>query len=44
LDVETRTAEPIVRRLLDEDPHLAELEVRRAGLAEAFVQITKEAV
>jgi ABC-2 type transport system ATP-binding protein len=44
LDVETQTAEPVVRRLLDEDPYLAQLEVRRAGLAEAFVQITKEAV
>jgi ABC-2 type transport system ATP-binding protein len=32
-----------VRRLLDADPHLSELEVRRTGLAEAFVRITKEA-
>ena len=41
LDIEVRTAEPIVRRLLAADPSLSELEVTRAGLAEAFVQITK---
>ena len=34
--------EAIVRRLLESDPELSELEVARAGLAEAFVQITKE--
>lgn len=44
LDVEAQVAEPIVRRLLDADPHLTELEVRRAGLAEAFAHITKEVV
>jgi ABC-2 type transport system ATP-binding protein len=43
LDIEVRTAEPIVRQLLAADPSLSELEVTRAGLAEAFVQITKEA-
>lgn len=43
LDIEVRTAEPIVRRLLAADPSLSELEVTRAGLAEAFVQITREA-
>jgi len=43
LDVAAVVAEPIVRRLLDADPQLRELEVSRAGLAEAFVQITKEA-
>lgn len=42
LEIETTVAEPIVRRLLDADPRLAELEVRRAGLAEAFVQMTRE--
>ena len=41
LDIEVRIAEPIVRRLLTTDPSLSELEVTRAGLAEAFVQITK---
>ena len=43
LDIEARVAEPIVRRLLTTDPSLSELEVTRAGLAEAFVQITREA-
>jgi ABC-2 type transport system ATP-binding protein len=43
LDIETAVAEPIVRRLLEGDPQLRELEVTRAGLAEAFVQITQEA-
>src|SRR3569833_1968369 len=37
----SRIAEPIVRQLLAADPSLRELEVTRAGLAEAFVQITK---
>jgi ABC-2 type transport system ATP-binding protein len=42
LEVEAVVAEPIVRRLLDLDPELGELEVRRAGLAEAFIQLTRE--
>ena len=33
-------AEPVVRRLLAEDPSLSELEVRRAGLADAFLALT----
>lgn len=37
-------AEAIVRRLLDEDKGLKGLEVSRAGLAEAFAEITKEAI
>ena len=37
-------AEAIVRRLLDEDKGLKGLEVSRAGLAEAFTEITKEAI
>ncbi len=36
-------AEAIVRRLLDRDQALHHLEVRQAGLAEAFAQITQEA-
>ena len=36
-------AEPVVRRLLAEDSDLHELEVERAGLAEAFVELTREA-
>ena len=41
LDIEVRIAEPIMRQLLAADPSLRELEVTRAGVAEAFVQITK---
>ena len=36
-------AEPVVRRLLDADPQLHELEVQRAGLADAFLEITRNA-
>ena len=43
LDIEAQLAEPVVRRLLDADPGVRDLEVRRSGLAEAFVRITKEA-
>jgi ABC-2 type transport system ATP-binding protein len=43
LQIEGPSAEPIVRRLLAADPTLSELEVRRTGLAEAFVRITREA-
>ena len=34
-------AEPVVRRLLEADPHLHELEVQRAGLADAFLELTR---
>jgi ABC-2 type transport system ATP-binding protein len=43
IEIVTDAAENLVRRLLSEDAALSELEVRRAGLAEAFVEITKEA-
>ncbi len=43
IEIVTDTAEGVVRQLLRSDPDLAELEVRRAGLAEAFVEITREA-
>jgi ABC-2 type transport system ATP-binding protein len=43
LEIVTTQAERVVRRLLDSDHELRDLEVRRAGLAEAFVQITREA-
>ena len=36
-------AEAVVRRLLAEDAGLAGLEIRRAGLAEAFIELTREA-
>lgn len=41
IEVLTETAEPVVRRLLAEDAALSELEVQRAGLAEAFLEITR---
>ncbi|WP_368565112.1 ABC transporter ATP-binding protein [Pseudoxanthomonas sp. UTMC 1351] len=41
LEVIADIAEPIVYRLLAEDPGLRELEVQRAGLAEAFVELTR---
>lgn len=37
--VTTNVAESVVRRLLDADVALSELEVRRAGLAEAFTEL-----
>ena len=43
LEIVTDAAESVVRRLLLEDATLAELEVRRAGLVEAFAEITREA-
>ncbi len=39
----TATAEALVRRLLAADPGLDELEVQRAGLAEAFTELTRDA-
>ncbi len=41
LEIVAEAAEPVVRRLLDEDAGLAELEVQRAGLAEAFLALTR---
>jgi ABC-2 type transport system ATP-binding protein len=43
IEIVTDSAEAIVRQLLHEDASLAELEVQRASLAEAFVQIVREA-
>ncbi|HEY4560527.1 MAG TPA: ABC transporter ATP-binding protein [Lysobacter sp.] len=43
LEVVAGAVESIVYRLLTNDPTLSELEVTRAGLADAFVEITKEA-
>ncbi|KAF1694964.1 ABC transporter ATP-binding protein [Pseudoxanthomonas koreensis] len=40
LEVIAARAEPVVRRLLAEDPQLSELDVRRAGLADAFLALT----
>ncbi|MGC1547703.1 MAG: ABC transporter ATP-binding protein [Rhodanobacter sp.] len=44
LRITTANAETVVRRLLDADPALSELEVQRAGLAEAFTELTREQV
>ena len=43
LQIVVDSAESVVRRLLAEDAQLGELEVERAGLAEAFVELTREA-
>jgi ABC-2 type transport system ATP-binding protein len=43
IEIVTDAAESVVRQLLFEDSCLGELEVQRAGLAEAFVEITREA-
>ena len=43
LNITVIDAEDIVRRLLEEDNDLQELEVSRAGLTEAFTEITQEA-
>jgi ABC-2 type transport system ATP-binding protein len=42
LHITAANAESVVRRLLDADPDLQDLEVRRAGLAEAFTELTQE--
>lgn len=43
LHITASEAEAVVRRLLDADLHLRELEVQRAGLAEAFTELTRDA-
>jgi len=43
LHITTADAEVVVRRLLDADAQLRELEVQRAGLAEAFTELTRDA-
>ena len=44
LEIVTDAAEAVVRRLLAEDAALSELEVQRAGLAEAFIELTRDDV
>ena len=44
LTIQTTDAESVSRRLLIEDPALEQLEIKRAGLAEAFIELTKEQV
>ena len=43
LEIVAEFAEPIVRRLLAEDATLSDLEVQRAGLADAFLALTRDA-
>jgi ABC-2 type transport system ATP-binding protein len=43
LQLTADAAEDVLRRLLAADPALAELEVRRAGLADTFIELTREA-
>jgi len=43
LQISTSNCEAVVRRLMAADGNLQELEVHRAGLAEAFTELTKEA-
>ena len=43
LQISTSNSEAVVRRLLAADANLQELEIRRAGLAEAFTELTQEA-
>ncbi|MEO7063403.1 MAG: ABC transporter ATP-binding protein [Dokdonella sp.] len=43
VEIITDAAEIVVRQLLFEDTRVADLEIQRAGLAEAFVEITREA-
>ena len=42
LRISTNEPENVLRRLLDADLALSELEVQRAGLAEAFTELTRE--
>ncbi len=43
LEIQAEPVEPVVARLLTEDPKLSALEVQRAGLADAFLEITRTA-
>ena len=43
VEIQAEPVEPVVARLLLEDPRLSELEVHRAGLADAFLEITRNA-
>lgn len=44
VEIVTDAAEAVVRRLLAGDAALSELEVQRAGLADAFLELTREDV
>jgi ABC-2 type transport system ATP-binding protein len=42
IQITTRNAEAVLVRLFREDPALSDVEVKRAGLAEAFTELTNE--
>jgi ABC-2 type transport system ATP-binding protein len=42
MQITTRSAESLLMRLFREDPELTDIEVKRAGLAEAFAELTNE--
>jgi ABC-2 type transport system ATP-binding protein len=42
MQITTRNAEGLLMRLFREDPGLSDIEVKRAGLAEAFTELTNE--
>jgi ABC-2 type transport system ATP-binding protein len=42
IQITTRDAESLLVRMFREDPQLSDLEVKRAGLAEAFTELTTE--
>jgi ABC-2 type transport system ATP-binding protein len=42
MQISTRAAEALLIRLFREDPQLSDIEVKRAGLAEAFTELTHE--
>jgi ABC-2 type transport system ATP-binding protein len=42
MQISTRAAEALLMRLFREDPQLSDVEVKRAGLAEAFTELTNE--
>jgi ABC-2 type transport system ATP-binding protein len=44
LVIQTQDAEAMVQQLFKADPNVQQLEIKRAGLAEAFVELTKEPI
>ena len=42
IEVLTDTAEPVLRRMLAEDAALSDIEIQRAGLADAFLELTRD--
>ena len=40
MQITTRNAEALLVRMFREDPQLSDIEVKRAGLAEAFTELT----